>query len=337
MMNTDWNPWRSLIVLQVAVLLVGCGVIAAVWRCVEFVIARDQQSQVEQQRFHTESIAALQKLATNAGVLTSADLCLVRFRLRSGEGHTTPSFLGGDTMFQLSARSEGRLEGVMRAAMDTAGTLDFGLNPPGDYQLRLKMPDGMVLLHDFEVLPGVPIDRVIYCPPPAYADDRALRIEIVWPAALEDAPPLAICLIEPASFAHREWEWNPAPDWGPAYALASPFDPDQWERLMEDRMALSDTLLAVERPQIPYVYCQVSEIAFFVESEAGNDAEPRMTQLTTVCFGASDGVRESPVSVGSIWRSDLAPPRCRNLDDRNLIELPDEVIALLQHLMRERR
>jgi hypothetical protein len=334
-MNTDWNPWRSLIVLQVAVLLVGCGVIASIWRGVEFVIARDQRSQVEQERFHAESISALQKLAANAGVLTTADLCPVRFRLRIGDGHNIPSFADGGTKFQLSARTETGLTEVACVNMDSAGTVDFGLNPPGDYRLQLEMPDEMTLTHDFEVLPGVPIDRLVYCPQPAYVDDRRVQIQIAWPPEFQHIPPLAVCLVEPARYVVREWEWQPPPHWEPVLVPASPYDPDQWASLAEDEGALPGGLTVLEPPQIPYVYCQIREISFFVASSPGPDAVPRMTPLTTVCFGVSDGDHSSSVSVGSIWHTQVPPPRFSNLHSSNQIELPHEVTEFLQNLLCE--
>jgi hypothetical protein len=185
-MNNEWQPSRSFVLLEVALLLVGCGIVAALWRAVDCQSVRDRQLLAQQQRFHTESIAALERLATNAGLLTSAELCPVRFRLRLGGGHTIPSFAGGEPHFRLWTCTEAGRESVMTSQMNAAGTVDFGLNPPGTYEVELRMPDGMFLLHEFAVLPGVPVDRLVCCPHTAMPGDLRMALDVDWPPAMAD-------------------------------------------------------------------------------------------------------------------------------------------------------
>jgi hypothetical protein len=45
----------------------------------------------EFRRFHSELVGEMRRLSENAGMLTSADLCPVRFRLRQGDERSFPA------------------------------------------------------------------------------------------------------------------------------------------------------------------------------------------------------------------------------------------------------
>ncbi len=88
-MNEHWKSPLGQLVLPVLVLIASIctGTLAlGLWRSFDVVMARDARMLAEQQKFHTESVAAIQRLAENAGIMTSADLCPVRFRLRDENG-----------------------------------------------------------------------------------------------------------------------------------------------------------------------------------------------------------------------------------------------------------
>ncbi len=86
-MNESWNSPSARVLFPTLLLVSAGGTFAlacGLWRAIDLAYERDQRLLAEQQKFHSASVDAMHRLAENAGLLTSADLCPVRFRLRGG-------------------------------------------------------------------------------------------------------------------------------------------------------------------------------------------------------------------------------------------------------------
>ncbi|MGH7201280.1 MAG: hypothetical protein ACREJB_11795, partial [Planctomycetaceae bacterium] len=60
------------------------------WRTVDTLLDREATLRAEERKFQRDLVNGVSDLAANTGVLNSADLCLVRFRLRMPDGIARP-------------------------------------------------------------------------------------------------------------------------------------------------------------------------------------------------------------------------------------------------------
>ena len=224
----DRTPPAGLLVPTLIALLAG-GVLAAgalaaaVWRGVDALERHEAERRQDLRAFHAGLLDELHGLAEQSGMLNSADLCLVRFRVhrdgdvrepilhrperieRNGTERTRHYGTNGVTarLFSIDPSNQFSVE---RPVLN--GQLRIGLIPPAAYRLELTC-DGYQLRHDFDVLPGVPVDRLVLCPRPAVPADTSCRIEVRWPDALADRSLAAVCEVERDVVTCGAWTWQP--------------------------------------------------------------------------------------------------------------------------------
>jgi hypothetical protein len=196
-----------LFVLLSAALVIGITVsigalAAAIWRSTDQSAAAERSRQAELQDFHTNLIQSMESLAEKSGMLTSSDLCPVRFRIRFPGAWSFPTY---DIRADLTAPGD---ENFSAQGIARNGTLEFGLVPPGRYQVRLRAAESYALEHTFDVLPGVPVDRLVLCPPQA-PPGLATAIEVEWPESSAMENSITVCDVEPDDVALGEWTWQP--------------------------------------------------------------------------------------------------------------------------------
>ena len=200
--STRSSNFSLLLLLSVftGIALAGAVLAAAVWRSADTFAEQEAARQAELKEFHGELISELQSLAENSGMLTSSDLCPVRFRFRKEDSIGVP-------LYDLEADLNGMRTGEHVASRTVHnGIVQFGLMPPGQYHLDIWIPGAYSLQHEFEVLPGVPIDRLVRCPRPN-SPMLSVSIEIVWPESADPGQLVAVCDVEPDSVTLGDWEW----------------------------------------------------------------------------------------------------------------------------------
>lgn len=206
-MTSSYNPFTMLFAALGMLALVGGALAAAAWQHVVQQSRLEAVRQWELRKFHAGLLDRVESLAEKSGMLTSADLCPVRFRFRMGvpavplsEAYSVSADLTGP----------GAADSPVYCHIRN-GTIEFGLMPSGSYQLRVSAPESYVLEHDFEVLQGVPVDRVVLCPdrsPPG----SAIGVEIVWPEGVLADDVICVCDIERDTVTLRDWTWRPTED-----------------------------------------------------------------------------------------------------------------------------
>lgn len=188
--------------------LIGSSVVG--WRLISVWERQHEEVQNSQKHFNQELVQAVHTLAENAGVMTSADLSPVKFRLRSVASPNSLPPARPVSAELLQASESGSYRSLTNGMSRASGLLDFGLHEPGQYRLRIKMPDGLSTLHDFEVLPGVPVDRLVRFPGGS-PNGAEYSIVLDWPRELAQARIAAICRIEPCGVDLDGWEWTVPP------------------------------------------------------------------------------------------------------------------------------
>ena len=311
------------------------------WRAVDATLARDTGFHAQQREFNHELVAAIEGLADKTGMLTSADYCPVRFRMRFPSGgvlvHQVES-----TLERLSSESNDR-EWYDTIASSPAGLIEYGLRPPGRYRLQLETAGGMKLEHEFDVLPGVPIDRVVICPFEAHAAESPIVVEVVvdWPAELESDDLLALIEIAPGPFETSEWRWEPVP--GESLHALAAADVDQTstreviQRLQSDGFFAGDPEsnphLAAAVP-VPYRFCQVRGITF-VHRHLDDQSHERCHILGTLVYGQSEQFQSSAApcwqAAGPVPVFEANPTR----DNRWAVVIPPDCVEKLLERMRE--
>ena len=201
-MTSSINQLHMLAAAMGALALVGAAIAAGMWHGVDQQARQEAERQKELREFHADLLNGVESLAEKSGMLTSADLCPVRFRLRVGTaGGNVPSH----TYTALARLIKPELQSFRT---HRNGRIEYGLMAPGHYQIEFKGVESYMLQHDFDVLPGVPIDRLVLCPPPTPLG-LSMPVEINWPdsAAMEDV--IAVCEIERNVASLGEWTWQP--------------------------------------------------------------------------------------------------------------------------------
>lgn len=204
------HPWPGSTSILAVLGAIGCGAILALVGVVALgvqgvrALAQEQSlARADLRQLHRELINSAHDLAERSGMATSADLCPVRFHLRFNDGIGAPSLAA----VQASLRSETR----ELSPVASPGLLRFGLMPPGRYALTLTAHETYQLYHEFDVLPGVPIDRLIECPksdPPL--DLVQIPLELSLPDALRDRDLIWVCRITRGPVSVGPWTWRPA-------------------------------------------------------------------------------------------------------------------------------
>jgi hypothetical protein len=267
--------------------------------------------------FHAGLLAEISSLAEKSGMLTSADLCPVRFRLRFADGIGHPSTEWRAT---LSVVKPG---GTTIDHTGAGGIVEFGLMPPGRYHLNLSLADSYTLRDDFEVLPGVPIDRLLRCPhssPP----NLAVAIEIVWPEGVDGDRILAVCDVERDAVTVGECLWRPQEEVPLPLVAATGRGDSADEELL---WAIDELEPEGAEPvrSVPHRYCRLRGIRVYrCGPEA--DGSPETTAQCVfgdrgddgaiVCAGPAPGFRWDGGDLNPVWR----------------LPAPDELVAELRRL-----
>lgn len=302
-----------------------------VWRTIDETRQHAAYVNAEQRAFNRELVASIEELAEKSGMLTSADYCPVRFRMRlPGSGIPARSFVAE----LYGHRSGGNCEYLRSVTSTDAGLIDFGLNSPGQYRVRLRASDGMVLEHDFDVLPGVPVDRVVICPRAAFAPDTPVDVtlDVNWPEEFASEDLLALVEIKPGPFESEGWQWNSNEGW-PFQLLATTSPGSESFQEVVDHLQISgfvsdevlQRLYPPDAVPLPHRYCMISAITFVHRHLDGRSREQfrllgtfhyepdgRDTSGADDCWDAIDPpplYEANPDFVGNHWTLDL-PQDC---------------------------
>ena len=309
-MQNTLTSSKSTLMSNVVMLLGGlamAGMACATWRAVDVAIGQNSAVLAAQHDHNQELVQSIETLAEKAGVMTSADLCPVRFRLRFSDGHSFPL---QRPFASIETESEGEFIILQTFAATAAGTMDFGLNPPGRYRLTITMVDGMRLQHEFDVLPGVPVDRLVTCPR-CGTSQVEIELEIDWPEQFASRQLLAVCSIEPAVYVHDSWSWSPPTDSSPIHVVACNTGPEQSEydlSLLEQSILIPDDVAFELQPAtsmiLPYRYCRLKQITFLELTGDGRE----LVALGTAVFDGDLNVSVSGVDDSETWLCNSPPP-----------------------------
>lgn len=302
----------------------------ATWRAADVAMTHNSDVLAAQGRHHEELVSSIESLAEKTGILTSADLCPVRFRLRRADGYTVPL---ASPIATLEIESDGEYRFRGSSAATPAGTIDFGLIAPGRYRVTFRTADGMHLRHDFDVLPGVPIDRLVTCPGQS-APSYSVQLHVDWPDGIDAERLLAVYCIEPAPVTSGEWRWQPSNESRPIHVLAASPGveiPDSETARLGQSIALLDDsigeLQSAAQFHTTFRYCRISRIMFLKLTGDGPDAE----SMGTVVFGNDQTITETSGVSGATIHSSSPPPELE-LDfvkHQWLIGMPDDIIRWL--------
>lgn len=340
-MHQNGESSGSIVLSQLVMLLGGlamAGMAWATWRAVGVAVVHNAAVMAEQRRHNQQLVTSIETLAEQAGVLTSADLCPVRFRLRSQDGISAPV---RSPYAVVERESAGEFHLLHEDFANVAGTLDFGLNPPGRYRLSIEMDDGMHMQHEFDVLPGVPIDRLITCPKGAPPQNR-IQVELDWPEPLATQQLLAVCCIEPAPYAHGRWRWHPSPQWSPVHALvcSSERAPSASEvsGLSQSNLIPDDAgsgLQGAAGLTVSFRYCRLAQITFL--GRVGEN--PDLVALGTAVFTDAPNPVKPPSVDSVVWFSKAPAPmfecRYQHPSEHWLVPVPEEIVDELLKRIQE--
>lgn len=217
-------------------------------------ISADQHSR---ERFYEKLVVGIQGLAEQSGMLTSADHSPVRFRIRFKNGLSFPQSQMTGALF--TQQGEPLIELRNSPPHSGNGTLHFGLQRPGQYRLKLTVYDTYVLEHEFDVLPGVPVDRVVECP---HQDAPLVSISMTVnsPACLQAHRLLVLCHVARDSIAVGDWIWQPMkPQTITVAAASGSTDADRWTEYLTGPGKLDVSPTAV----IPFARCRLTGMTIF--------------------------------------------------------------------------
>lgn len=314
---------RALLTL-LTLLAAACSTLAVTaWRAVDALAAGDAVRQNELRSFHAGLVSELKGLAEQTGILTSADLCPVRFRVRLPGKRNPPARPVHGTIVALDDETRTR-----QAHSSDSGVLEFGLLSPGGYRLDVATDDGYRLRHEFEVLPGVPVDRLVQCPhrnechPPS-----ALRI--AWPAPLRERGLVAVCEVAPDEVAVGEWAWTPA-EGADVLIVAAPEgrDADELKELLQQSAGIDAEI----RSGIPFRYSRLTGLTVFDLNVGGEDGPRELGRFLFAGEGSESGKGE--VLSQNVVMLNCSAPRCEHNPTAHgaawIVEIPDEVGRALQ-------
>jgi hypothetical protein len=291
----------------------------------------DDALRKEQSHFNRNLVDSIHDLAAQSGILTSADLCPVRFRLRDPSGKLLA------LEFQVRLHEIGRNGDVVHTALPVTsrkmGLFDFGLLPPGQYRIEIASPQGMTLTHDLTVLPGVPLDRVVYCPGLG-TDSVPYTLDVEWTDSVQRNEILVVAQMDPAPFQCDEWVWQPPEEASRAFLLdqnsSRTLKPAEYD-------AIADLL---ELPAFrgadaelfnlsPCRYWQISALAFLRRSQSYNSKPLQLLGIAEFGPDSADRARDG-IPIDPSWRFPLLTPQFEaGGHQRWTFRLPDELHSLL--------
>ncbi len=313
------SPW-PMFLLAFGTVLINAGFLAAYWWMTRLSQEQQWHSAQETHEFHKQFLGDLKQLIDQSPVQATEDLCQVRFRFRFPDGVQVPLTPMEVQLFQRE-ENQGIHLVQLHDRWTTQPVLNFGFLPPGTYRLSLKNSLGMHCDHDFRVMPGVPVDRVDYCPRPCEWHQRkppfALRIQPVWPIEWDSEPIVAVYHLQAGGQKVEGWAWQ-APEakqfhqWVVAGNLRGPFSETAFCDVLPDALfekALPPELEVLPHGAIliPYGCCELTAISFVLDK---THKQQGYVYLGT-CRFAEGQVRSDLVKTGSgddeTWLPEAAP------------------------------
>jgi hypothetical protein len=310
-------------------LVTACGALcAAAWQVVDAYTDRESEHDRELQEFHASLVGELRRLSENAGILTSADLCPVRFRLRYGDQWNHPA----REVHSLLTRLDEPIQPT-GVPISADGVVNFGLVPPGRYRLELQNQDDYRLAHEFDVVAGVPVDRLVLCPNRMQTPHLTTRIDPEASGAPGERGVVTLFFIERDDVTVGEWTWQPnyregvwvAGTWGRQDTAGEVGEPP-----------IDDARFGEVLPAVPYRAARCTAMAVFQDRTGAE-----LLFLGTFRFqrGAGDDSAEEawpdPVFVieappprylrsihehAAVWSLELPPAMTREMDSRRARE-----------------
>jgi hypothetical protein len=270
---------QALLALQgtIAVCLITLATVA--WLGVQRLEARDAARQQDLRQFHAELVENIAKVAERAGMLTSADLCPIRFRARLPNGVSPPARALTAQLTPLEPARD-----VLLMDTTSAGIVDFGLNPPGRYRLDLKTEDGYALRHEFDVVPGVPIDRLVLCP--NRNPEVGSMIAFPIPERVTSAGLVATFCFEQDDLTIGEWTWRPL-ERGRRWVVSGETDTLD---LLAAELASTGRLDGDVAGELAFRYCRLLAVSFW-RLGAGREPprEVKRFEFSEIAGAASSG------------------------------------------------
>lgn len=309
-----------------AIYLMAFAMLASVgtqWMATQSLVEKTGRLAVEQRQFNESLILSIGQLSERVGWMTSSDLAPVRFRFRCPDGVSIPS---GEMLAVLTrVTPETNTRSTVHSLNSRNGVMDFGLIGPGRFELSLESSDGLTAVHEFQHLPGVPLDRCVICP---HAVDTSLtdaRATVVLDSECSLDGGIVLLKVAPAEFTHEGWTWTPPSSWPEMYIAAStngerlPLETaERWPQLVTAAADKATIFLesGSDLLTIPYRYCEVREMICF-QPTLTNDGEETLSQLGTIVFKSrpnQPSSREEHVSLNNTdgpvrWVSSAKPPR----------------------------
>jgi hypothetical protein len=298
------------------------------WRSLDTLEQRMADDREASERFNLELIRSIERLSESAGLLTSAKQCPVKFRLRSSKEGFPPML---PVTAGLSVQSaDGDHRDVCTGVLSESGLVNFGLQEPGQYRVRMITQDGMCLEHYFEVLPDVPVDRLVRCPG-ACPNGTQFSIRINWPEEQLRHRLAAICRIVPCSFEHEGWIWAPAPNDAEEIVWAQNCPLRQADAEIAESVVAA-TLPALGESTGQFIafsrYWRLAEVVFIRLPDSGGTGHQL---LGRVQFGDAPADSD-PVPIAysvPVWTCDQPAPRWEAEIENWSIDLPMEILGQL--------
>lgn len=295
------------------------------WRTSQTHVEEFSKGAEEQRHFNERLIESLVEIACRADLGATEDLSPVRFRLREADGSSIPRAVPFASLERLQTAQSSSPSMPPLSIHD--GVLEFGLQIPGEYVLRLETAEQMKLAYKFRVHPQAPIDRCVIC---AGNLDISLS-EADFVATLGSGPHLANGLallhVAPAPFISGEWTWTPPADLPTKWIAASTSTQRLSAELLSgwdagrirDEIAATESLPDRLETSVPYRYFEVRQvICFDFPSNRTGAALPRL--LGSIEFGSSDGSR---VDLQRQISCEILPPQFEaQLTLLNVLKIP---------------
>jgi hypothetical protein len=304
------------------------------WRSLDALERRLADDRQADQQFNEGLVQAIERLSESAGLMTSADLCPVKFRLRLSGEHGGVVPMRPVTAELCSQSPDGKFHHVCSAASRQSGLIDFGLREPGRYRVRMEMSDGLTLEHRFEVLPGVPVDCLVRCPGGS-PQGTEYSIGINWPPELSEHRLAAVCRLMPRGFEQDGWTWSPQPGARQEIVWVQNCPLQQTEASYAEAIVSGSVPAPGEssgRFTVHSRYWELAEIVFVRLPDSGAGGQPQA--LGRLQFrGTSSGTERfgwTLVDAARIWECNQPAPQWETRAIREwTLDLPEDAVGLL--------
>jgi hypothetical protein len=201
-------PW-AMVALALGTILINAGFLALCWRMMHHAQVQQQESARRTHELHGKLREELEEVISLVPATATQDLCQVRFRFRYADGVSTPILPHQVELHRSSGDGEWTDMNIRRTCQSI---LNLGYLPPGEYRLSLTNSMGMECHHEFRILPGVPVDRVAYCPRPApwsfLIPPFAFKVQSVWPTEWNSQPIVAVYHLKAKGPEIQGWKWQ---------------------------------------------------------------------------------------------------------------------------------